>query len=393
MRLMKQRKLRIGFFIDTFYPNIDGVVKVVDNYASRLSETCEVIVFAPEGRGKFDDSVLPYKVERAHMLRLFYFEYDLPMPDLDREFKKRLEKSELDIVHVHSPFAIGRAGLRYARKHKIPCIGHMHSQFRQDFERQVPPSVLKNTIIKYMMWRLRRFFDSTTENWTVNAEVARIFHEDYGVRTLPRIMPNGTDMKTLNVDPSEVRVLREKYGVAEGERILLFVGRINKLKNVDFLVRSFGLLKQKGFAFKALLIGKGQDGDSIKKLIKKLELSDCVFMPGTIEDRRELAAHYSLADLFTFPSLYDANSLVQIEAASRHTPSLFLEGSATSSSIKPGIDGYVSDRSEEAYADKIVEIFSDPKQYADVCRRAYEDLALSWDEIVVAALSRYRELV
>ena len=39
--------MKIGLFIDTFYPMVDGVVKVVDNYARELSKTDEVIVFCP----------------------------------------------------------------------------------------------------------------------------------------------------------------------------------------------------------------------------------------------------------------------------------------------------------------------------------------------------------
>ena len=40
-------KINIGLFIDTFYPMIDGVIMVVDNYAKRLSKYANVYVFAP----------------------------------------------------------------------------------------------------------------------------------------------------------------------------------------------------------------------------------------------------------------------------------------------------------------------------------------------------------
>lgn len=69
---MDNKKLTIGMFTDAFYPMLDGVIMVVDNYARRMSKFANVIVFVPEFPGKtFDDSVLPYKVVRckAHIVK------------------------------------------------------------------------------------------------------------------------------------------------------------------------------------------------------------------------------------------------------------------------------------------------------------------------------------
>ena len=57
-------RIKIGLFIDTFYPMIDGVVTVVDNYARIMSKYAKVYVFAPN-TGKYDDTKLPYKVIRC----------------------------------------------------------------------------------------------------------------------------------------------------------------------------------------------------------------------------------------------------------------------------------------------------------------------------------------
>ena len=128
--------MKIGLFIDTFYPMIDGVVTVVDNYARILSnyKNTEVIVFAPD-TGKYDDSKLPYKVVRCKSIKLPKLDYSLPMPKIDLRFLKSLDKYNLDIIHIHSPFTIGRLGVEYAKKHNIPLFGTIHSQFYKDFYR------------------------------------------------------------------------------------------------------------------------------------------------------------------------------------------------------------------------------------------------------------------
>ena len=119
-------KMRIGLFIDTFYPMIDGVITVVDNYARILSKKCDVIVFAPN-TGKYDDSKLPYKVVRCKSIKVPKLDYSLPLPKVDRKFIKELEEYNLDIVHIHSPATIGMLGVEYARKKNIPLFGTIHS--------------------------------------------------------------------------------------------------------------------------------------------------------------------------------------------------------------------------------------------------------------------------
>ena len=128
---------------------IDGVTMVVHNYAKRLVKYADVIVFAPNYPGKdYDDSIFPYKVVRCKSLKAPIIDYGIPIPDFDSNFKKILRESKLDIVHIHSPFMVGKAGIKYAKKHKIPVIATMHSQYKQDFKRAVKNDTLADTLTK-----------------------------------------------------------------------------------------------------------------------------------------------------------------------------------------------------------------------------------------------------
>ena len=100
-------KITIGIFVDTFFPMTDGVAMVVDNYARRLIKYANVIVFTPSYiESDFDDSVLPYKVVRCYSLKTYFWDYNLPIPKLDKKFKKILDSYKLDIVHINSPFTV-----------------------------------------------------------------------------------------------------------------------------------------------------------------------------------------------------------------------------------------------------------------------------------------------
>ncbi len=242
------------------------------------------------------------------------------------------------------------------------------------------------------MASIRSVFNNTTENWAVNGEVGRIFHEEYKVKNKPIVMLNGTDMQPVT-DNAKIDTLRKKYNISPDEKVFLFVGRINILKNLPFLVRSLKTLKEKHFPFKMIFVGTGQDEDLIKKQVKSLKMTKDVIFTGKITDREELACHYALADLFLFPSLYDCSSLVQIEAASQKTPALFLKGSATSDTITPEVNGYVSEHGELDYANKIIQIFSNEEKYKSVCQKAFDDLYLTWPQVVEKAFDRYNYLI
>ena len=141
------KKINIGLFIDTFYPMIDGVILVVDNYAKRLSKYANVFVFAPRiPHKRYDDSVFNYKVIRCRSMDVSFVDYSLPLPDFDIKFKKELEKCDLDIVHIHSPATLGRIGVNYAIRHNIPVVATMHSQYKQDFMRATKSKYISNKL-------------------------------------------------------------------------------------------------------------------------------------------------------------------------------------------------------------------------------------------------------
>ena len=210
--------------MDSFFPMVDGVTMVMDNYAKRLIKYANVIVFVPEYvNQKYDDSKLPYKVVRCKSLDIPFLDYEMPIPKLDKNFKDQLKDYDLDIVHIHSPFMMGELGISYARKHNIPVVATMHSQFKQDFKRAVKSDKMATALNKIPI----HTFNKCDECWAVNAEVARIFHEDYGYKTKPKVMNNATEMLPVKDIEKAKNVINEKHNILPDEKVLLFVGRIN----------------------------------------------------------------------------------------------------------------------------------------------------------------------
>lgn len=379
-------KITIGLFCDSFFPVIDGVVMVVDNYARRLSKYANVIVFVPNVPGSdHDDSIYPYKIIRCKAFNIPFLGYPFPTPNISRNFGKEVKKYKLDLIHIHSPITIGKYGARYAKKHNIPLIGTMHSQFEQDVNRYIKSKKISNKIAR----EVTKMYNKCDECWAVNGEVARIFYEDYGYKKLPQVMGNATDMLPILDVKKTNKLINKQFNLKSSETVLLFVGRINKLKNILFIVDSLKILKDRNFKFKMLFVGAGPDERLLQEYIHENNLDEEILLLGKITDRNLMASLYARANLFLFPSLYDASSLVQIEAASQKTPTIFLEDSVTSATVTNNRNGFLSKNNPHDYADVIIKVIKDKKLYDKVSNYAFEELYKNWDDLVDEVYSQY----
>lgn len=366
---------------------VDGVINVVHNYALRLAadENFDVTVFVPKhSKGYVDD--FPYETVRCKSVRFFLIDYNLPLPALDKTFKKILKDSKLDVVHIHSPFMVGSLGIKYAKKHGIPALATMHSQFKKDFY----SATHSRLITKIMLKKVMKTFNRCDEFYGVSPAVSEVFL-DYGAKHLPKVLLNGTEMLPLEDREGALARVNEKYSLPAALPVFIFVGRMYALKNIFFLADALSELKDK--RYKMLFVGDGKDLPALKKHVTRLGLDDNVMFLGKISDREEIKALFCRAKLFLFPSLYDASSLVQNEAASQSIPTVFVEGAVTASAVTDGVNGFIAPQTAAGYAEKIESILQNDELYNKVTAGAHRDLYRTWDDAVEDLKAEYRRQI
>lgn len=385
---------KVGLFIDTWYPMVDGVIKVVDNYARRLVQYCDVVVFCPATRNyhKEEDETLPYEVVRCTSLPMIGNDYDIPTSMLDPHFDAQLIRSGIDLVHIHSPFSVGLAGALFAKFHKLPLVATLHSQYKQDIEQQTLLAGKIKPAVDLALGSVMNVFNLCDECWAVNSAIRDLYINEYGLKAPCKVRLNATDHQPVPDPAAAAEEVNRTYGIPSDATVFLFVGRINFIKNIDFTVRSLAIAKKMGLKnFRMLFAGKGQDEEKLAALVEQEGLKEEVVMCG-LADRPMLEKLYSRAKLFLFPSLYDANSLVQIEAACQGTPTVFLEGARTAATVTPGVNGYISAGGEENYARTILDILSDEEGYSRVSASARATLYQNWDDVVRDVYADYNSL-
>ncbi len=363
---------------------------VVDNYAKRLCKLANVIVFVPGYREDFDDTKLPYKVVRCRSIKMPFVDYSFPLPLVSNSFRREVRKYNFDIIHVHSPFSIGRFGVNYARRHHIPVLGTMHSQYEQDFKRALNNPKVARELVREVV----RIYNRCTRCYAVNSGMADLYYDEYGVKKKPLVLPNATEMTYVEDQKKSRDRINQMYSLNDNDKVFLFVGRINKLKNILFIVDSLEKLNQKklNYSYKMLFVGHGQDEKELKDYIHKKKLEDSIILCGNCENRELLRDYYVRSDLFLFPSLYDASSIVQIEAASQKVPTVFLKGSKTASDITDRVNGFLANNEEE-FANIIDEAMNDKALYQKVSEGAYRDVYKNWDMVIQEVFGIYQSLV
>lgn len=378
------KKIKIGFFVDSYFPMVDGVAMVVDNYAKRLSKNCEVVVVCPSYGLKDIKNKFNYKVIRVKSFKIPFTTYSYGIPKSDLKILKKLVKEKFDIIHIHSPFSVGKLGIDVARMLDIPVIGTMHTLLKFELYKYTK----SNTITDYITKQAIKVYEECDECYSVNTRVGEIYQE-YGYSKKPSILQNATELKLITDTNKSIKEINELYNIDKDENVFLFVGRITTVKNILFIVDVLDELKKKKIKYKMLFVGSGPDLKKLQKKIDKLDLSNDVVLCGQINDRELLSKIFYRSKLFVFPSMFDTNSLVQIEAASQKTPTIFLENAPTAFTVTSEVNGYFGKNNPKKFAKKIIDIINDEQHYNVVSENAYNQLYKSWDLVVEEAYKEY----
>ena len=378
--------MRILEFSDSFIPIMDGVGNVVYQYALNLgTKGHQCYVVAPQTdtgyRGGYPFELVDYMGVQLSAMK----SYTVGVPNLDPHCQARLSMIQGDIVHVHSPFVAGQAGLLYAAKHDLPVVGTFHSKYRDDFMQATGIALLANVGTKFVV----EFYNHCTEVWAVSESSAETLAE-YGYKGEIHVMPNGTDIHPLT--EAGIKEANERFPVPEDIPILLYVGQINWKKNLRCTLEACGKLKDSR-DFRLMLAGQGPHEEEIKALAEELGIGDKVIFTGHLTDHDLLNALYARASLFLFPSLYDTSGLVTREAAAVGTPSVVVKGSSAAEGMTDKVNGFLCEDDPADLATTIENALSDPEKLKIIGQNAKETIPIPWTKLVDDVVNEYERVI
>lgn len=383
------KKLKIGMFMDSWYPDINGVIIVMENLMRNMKDYADITLVVPKTGSEKDDDNYFVKIIRVDSIPLLNTGYNLGMVDLEYlKYKKIFKDIDFDIIHIHSPFSLGRLGIRIAKEKNIPVIATMHTRWEFEFKKYLKSDLIASVCVNHLI----KSYNKCHSCIALNNALVKVY-KDYGYKGKVNIIHNGTDLEIVKDKEKALDKINKMFNIKKDEVVFLFVGRIISIKNIFFILDVLKKLKERGKSFKMIYVGDGPDFESLSKKVKEYNMNDEVILAGKILDRELLKEIYFRANLFIFPSLFDSSSLVQIEAASQETPTIFVEGSVTSDTVEDNINGFKEKEDVNLFADRIEKIMNDKKLYNDVKKAARKDLAQTWDVIAKETYDYYLNVI
>lgn len=385
------KNIKILQVVDSYYPIIEGVVNVVDNYATILNSIegvqCDVLV--PKCRSIV---VRPYATYRSKALFFGKFGRELPVPTLDSRLGKIFKNNHYDIIHVHSPVTLGRYAIKQGAKHNIPTVLTSHTRYHEEINAHVKAKGLRDIGINYCI----KTMNMADYLWAPSQANADEMHQLYNISNDIRVVRNGTDM--ADDCPQEVvdsvrQQLYTEHGIDSNDKIILFVGRMVAVKNLDMLIDAMATVSKTHPQYKLVLVGDGEYMPQLRKHCQDMALHDTVKFVGAVRDRVQLTAFYKVAHLFAFPSTFDTGSLTIREAVALSLPVLVADNCSSAEEIVDGVNSYIADNDSNAWAAKIIEIFGDMPRYSKVCSNCHAQLYRTWQSATEVVLSHYRDIV
>ncbi|NDJ22311.1 glycosyltransferase [Nostoc sp. B(2019)] len=215
------------------------------------------------------------------------------------------------------------------------------------------------------------------------------------------MIPCGTDIDKFG--GIQRSVAREKLGIAQDAKMVLYVGRFDRRKGIETLVRAVAKSSLRGEANLQLVIGGGSrpgqsDGierDRIANIVAELGLEDCTTFAGRLDDNI-LPFYYAAADVCVVPSHYEPFGLVTIEAMASQTPVVASNVGGLQFTVVPEITGLLAPPKDEvAFAAAIDRILINPawRDQLGQAARQRTEIAFSWYSVASRLTQLYTHLL
>ncbi|MBD2414692.1 glycoside hydrolase [Nostoc calcicola FACHB-389] len=242
---------------------------------------------------------------------------------------------------------------------------------------------------------------------TVDCVVATSPQEQKHMRVLVsskgniEMIPCGTDIDKFGEISRSVA--REKLGIAPDAKIVLYVGRFDRRKGIETLVRAVAKSSFRGEANFELVIGGGSrpgqsDGierSRIASIVTELGLENCTTFAGRLDDTI-LPFYYAAADVCVVPSHYEPFGLVAIEAMASKTPVVASNVGGLQFTVVPEVTGLLAPPKDEvAFAAAIDRIITSPSWRDELGEAARQrtEIAFSWYSVAFRLTHLYTRLL
>ena len=265
------------------------------------------------------------------------------------ELARFIRKNNYDIVHTHSSKAgvVGRLAAWLAGT-KV----RLHTIHGLPFHR-------------YESWFVRNSFKLIEKFAALTCtKLVAVTHTIVDVMVKNNLAPRekfAVIRSGFNIDEyinfnQDVSALRKKYSLKDDEVVIGKVSRFSILKGHKYLVNAFCEISKKNPKTKLLLIGNGEIENSLREMVKQMNLTDRVIFTGLIQPE-EIPSAIAVVDILVHTSLLEGLARVLPQAIMMEKPVISFDLDGAHEVIKDGVNGYLIEPENDAMlSDRILDL-------------------------------------
>lgn len=379
--------MRIGLVTDFYYPWIGGPSTVVRHLGQGLAARGHsVFLLAPSPTGpasvEWEGSV---QITRAHTCPV-PFGYNVRSALFPRSCVSLwLERSQLDVVHVHHPFPLSATTVFLANRLGIPVMATNH------------------TIPQCSLWGIRKVWGvypvaTSAFGWWLRLLIRRCGPvatptktaadalRSLGFAGAVDVISNGVDIHCFAPGQADEQ-LRRRLGL-DGRPVVLYTGRLDAEKQMDIWLRAAAKVARR-LDVQFLVGGHGAERASLEGLARKLGLASRLRFFGYLSED-DFPGVYRLADAYCITSPVELQSISTLEAIASGLPVVAVRAGALPELVHDGVNGYLVEPGDwDQAASCLVELLQDTterQRKGDMSRT----IALSHD--LARTIDRYEQL-
>ena len=288
-------------------------------------------------------------------------EYPLAIPPFYR-LLRRFRQHEYDLVHTHTPFALGLTGLRWAESHELPIVSTYHTLYDRyaHYFAAFPRRYARFRIAKHT-----NFYYNAVDSVITPTEASYKWLRRHSVETPVTVIPTGSPRRAF-IDRAETR---GDLGLAPDLRLMLYVGRLAREKNLGVIFEMAARCFAVDPSLRLWLVGDGPYRAQCAAIARSLGIGDRVRFVGFVP-RAEVDRYYAAADLFVFASITETQGLVVQEAMGYGLPAVAVLGGGASEGIDHGVNGLVVRNDADEFARGVLRVLADEALYASMSSAA-----------------------
>lgn len=365
-----KRKINVGVFTFDFYPFIGGQGRhVYELYLqNKKYKKVNIYVFSPSDN-QFANHVRIFPETQSSKLK--HLEFSLK---LNNQLHYLVSKYKLDIAHIHG----GPGGLFLLNKPRVPVVITSHHTYWQQYH------LVPNQQWKVLFFYLEKYgYKQANKIICVSEDTMNILTKKYEISDKNvKFIPNGIDK----------RIFKPKNENLHQDTELLYVGRIDKRKGLDFLLEAMLKVKEINPKIKLQIVGEGKDSKKLKNFAKMNSIN-AVFH-GSISDMA-LNKLYDQISIQIIPSLFEGFGITALEAMAKKIPVIATNVDGLRDIVQVGKTGLLVDYGDtESMSNSILNLIQNKKLGVKIVSNAYKELdKYSWEDIYKKTIRTYDSII